>query len=121
MFSGCSGCSCGACVLWEEVGGVLFGEEVFFWREVVFFFWGGEKASGEGEEEVSLGREDHFHQKPLSSKTTFIKKPPHQKTTSIKKPPSSKKFHQNPHSSETTLFRSLGLFLMKVVFDEFFS
>ena len=48
----------------------------------------------------------HIHQKPLSSKTTFIKNHFHQKTTFIKKPVSSKTsfiknhFHQKPFSSE---------------------
>ena len=45
---------------------------------------------------------NHFHQKPLSSKTTLIKNHSHQKTTFIKKPLSSKNhFHQkNPNPKD---------------------
>ena len=43
----------------------------------------------------------HFHQKPLSSKTTFIKNHFHQKTTFIKN-----QFHQRPISSETTFIKN---------------
>ena len=50
---------------------------------------------------------NHFHQKPLSSKTTFIKKPLSSKTSFIKdhfhqKPISSEPFSSEPFSSETT-------------------
>ena len=50
---------------------------------------------------------NHFHQKPLSSKTTFIKNHFHQKTNFIKKPLSSKcHFHQKPLSSKTTFIKN---------------
>ena len=54
---------------------------------------------------------NHFHQKPLSSKTNFIKKPLSSKNHFHQKPVSSKttsiknQFHQKPFSSETIFIR----------------
>ena len=56
---------------------------------------------------MPLSSKCHFHQKPLSSKTTFIKNHFHQKPFSSETTFIKNHFHQKPISSKTNFIRAL--------------